>query len=433
MIIKTSYNSLVNLLTLMNLVTSSKTLQEDYKVLNLFVKDEKLHALSTDCQLFCLDTLEGTYDLEGESNPFMVIRIKETMDILSKFASLQRTQVKEVILSTQQKGIVMTVVEEPKVLKDDANFKFSDMYKNQVSRFKLVRYEAKAFVMNELPTIVLPTGSVEISSKELQKYMDYFYTPMSKPKDLVWMNFDEEFVWSIMGNIYGISMANTLPKDIFTEISLSLHYMNFLKNVLPSVDTFKIYKDVSIKKMPQAGVPEENWKEVKTIILYLQVGNILIKLSTIDNTKSVSTATFKHIGQNSVEVDKPYLIDTLKRIEGFDQVYVEITIKEDDLVSGSSNAEFIIKTQRTIQHVPVKFANGSGEFKFVLRPDNLGSMVFSHVTKDMDGNTDKVNDLIFYLDIFERGFVDLTCRDRTDGWQTRYPRVPQKEAPQLDF
>lgn len=417
----------------MNLVTSNKLLQEDYKVLNLFVKDDKLHALSTDCQLFCLDTFEGTYDLEGESNPFMVIRIKETMDILSKFSSLQRTQVKEVILSTQQKGVVMTVVEEPKVLKDDANFKFSDMYKNQVSRFKLVRYEVKAFVTNELPTIVLPTGSVEISSKELHKYMDYFYTPMSKAKDLVWLHFDEEFVYSIMGNIYGISMANTLPKEIFNEISLSLHYMNFFKNVLPSADTFKVYKSVDIKKTPQAGVPEENWKEVKTIVLYVQVGEVLIKLSTIDNTKSVSTSTFKHIGQNSVEVDKPYLIDTLKRIEGFDQVYVEINIKEDELVAGASTAEFIVKTQRTIQHIPVKCANGSGEYKFVLRPDNFSSMVFNHLTKDMDGNTDKVNDLIFYMDIIDRSSVDLTCRDRTDDWQTRYPKVPHKEAPQLDF
>ena len=417
----------------MNLVTSSKTLQEDYKVLNLFVKDGKLHALSTDCQLFCLETFEGTYDLEGEDNPFMVIRIKETMDILSKFATLQRTQVKEVILSTQQRGVVMTVVEEPKVLKDDSNFKFSDMYKNQVSRFKLVRFDVKAFVTNEIPSIVLPTGSLEVNSKELQKYMDYFYTPMSKPKDSAFLHFEDEFVYSVMGNIYGISMPNKLPKEIFNEMSLSLHYMNFLRNVLPTSDTFKIYKSVNVRKTPQTGVPEENWKEVKTIVLYIQVGTILVKLTTVDEAKPFETESFKQIAQNFVEVDKPYLIDTLKRIEGFDHVYVEIKIKEDELVAGASTAEFIIKTQRTIQHVPVKSAHGSGDYKFVLRPENFNSMVFNHLTKDMDGNSDKINDLIFYMDIREKDFINLTCRDRTDDWQTRYPRAPHKEAPHLDF
>ena len=67
MIIKTTYNSLVSLLNLMNLVISSnKTLQDDYKVVNLFVKNNKLYGLGTDSSLFCVNELEGEYDLEGE-------------------------------------------------------------------------------------------------------------------------------------------------------------------------------------------------------------------------------------------------------------------------------------------------------------------------------------------------------------------------------
>ena len=52
---------------------------------------------------------------------------------------------------------------------------------------------------------------------------------------------------------------------------------------------------------------------------------------------------------------------------------------------------------------------------------------------DIDGNTDKVNDLIFYMDWVNKGSVSLTCRDKTDDWQARYPMAPYKEAPQLDF
>jgi len=68
-----------------------------------------------------------------------------------------------------------------------------------------------------------------------------------------------------------------------------------------------------------------------------------------------------------------------------------------------------------------------------LRPESLNLMVFNHLTKDMDGNTDKVNDIVFFMDILEKDMVSLCCRDKTDDWQTRYPRAPLREAPLLDF
>lgn len=432
MYIKTDYNSLVSVLSLMNLVTSTKRLQDDFKVVNFFVKDNKLHALGTDSQLYCLDCIEGEFDLEGEPNPFMVIHIKETMDILSKFASLQRTQVKEVKLNTQQKGIIMTIVEEPKVLKDNANFQFSDMYKNQESRFKLTRSEVRPMILKELATMVMPEKYIEVKSKDFQKYLDYMYPPMTKPKEVAVMHFDDEFVYSVMGNVYGIAMPNMLPKNIFSGLSVSLHYVNFLRNVIPMQDTFKIYKDVEIEKLSIDG-SEDGWNSRKKVTLTIQSGDILVKLKIVDNSASVATKSFKQTIQNTVEVDKPYFLDTLKRVEGFDQVFVEITIKEDENVAGSSTAEFIVKTQRTRQSIPVKCSHGEGEFKFMLRPESLGLMSFSHLTKDIDGNTDKVNDLIFCLDNIEKGSVSLTCMDKSDDWQTRYPKAPYKEAPQLDF
>lgn len=433
MIIKASYSEMVNVLNLMSLVTSSKTIQEGYKSINLFVKDNKLHALSTDGKLFCMNSFDGEYDLEGETNPFMVITIKEISDILSKYSSLQRTQVKEVVLSTQQKGVVLTVVEEPKEVKGDSNFAFSDMYKNQSGRYKLSRSDVKPLITRELPTIVLPDGAIEVQSKELQKYLDYMYAPMSKPRDTVVLNFIDEFVYSIMGNVFGIAMPNNLPKEIFKDLSISLPYMNFLRNIISMNDTFKVYKEVTKKKIPQSGVPEDQWPTQVSIVLYIKSGNTLIKLNTIDISAQGKISTFKTDLPNSVEVDKPYLIDTLKRIEGDDQVYIEIDITEDEVVAGSSKAEFTIKTARTIQKIPVKSAVGSGSFRIMLRPESLNLMVFNHLTKDMDGNTDKVNDIVFFMDILEKDMVSLCCRDKTDDWQTRYPRAPLREAPLLDF
>ena len=434
MIIKTTYNSLVSLLNLMNLVISSnKTLQDDYKVVNLFVKNNKLYGLGTDSSLFCVNELEGEYDLEGEVNPFMVFRIKEISDILSKYSNMQRTQVKEIILQTQQKGIVLTVVEEPKVLKDSDSFKFSDLYKDQISRYKITRFNVLNMVTKELATMVMPDGYTEIQSKDFSKYLDYMYHPMTKPKDKAVMHFNDEFVYSVMGNVFGIAMPNNLPKNIFTDLSMTLGHINCFKNVIPMNDTFKIYKEVEITKKNIHDDSEEDYNIQKSFTLYIQSGSILMKYKGRDLSKMSNTDSFKEVLKNAVEVDKPYLIDTLKRLEGAEQVFVEVNIKEDENIAGKSTAEFIVKTDRVRQRIPVKAAYGSGEFKFMLRPENLNLMAFYHLKTDIDGKSDKVNDLIFYMEWVDSGAVGLSCRDRTDDWQTRYPRAPFKEAPQLDF
>lgn len=434
MIIKTSYESLTSLLNLMRLVIScNKMTQENLKVLNLFVKDNKLYGLATDSQLYCLKPLEGEYDLEGEDNPFVTLYIKELSDILSKYSSLNRTTVKEIQFQTQQKGVVMTITEDSKVLKDSENFEFSDMYRNLSVKYKLSRGIINSSLLKELPTLVLPDGSTEIKSKDFCKYLEYMYPPMTKPKDKAIMHFNDEFVYSIMGNVYGIAMPNTLPKEIFKEISIALGYVGFFKNVISLNDTFKIYKDVVTIKRDKDSDSDADWNLVKMFMLYIKTGDIFIKFKGSDMTNSVSTDTFKQIAQNTIEIDKPYFIDVLKRLEGFDQVFIDISIKEDENVAGKSKGEFVLKTAKNRQRIPVKSASGSGDFKFVLRPESLGLMAFSHLTKDIDGNSDKTDDLILFLDWVDKGSISLTCKDRTDDWQSRYPRAPYKEAPQLDF
>ncbi len=433
MIIKTSYKALVDILDLMGSVTScNKSLQEDQKLVNFFVKEGKLYGLSTDAQIFCLNPLEGTYDLEGEDNPFMVLYIKELTDILSKYSSLNRTTIKEIQLQTQQKGVVMTITEGAKVLKDSENFEFSDMYKSLPVRYKLSRGNTMGMVLKELPTMVMPIGYTEIKSRDFSKYLDYMYPPMTKPRDKAIMHFNEEFVYSVMGNVYGIAMPNNLPKEIFNELSIALGYVNFFKKVIPMNETFKIFKDIIITKRSK-DANDDDFNVQKTFMLYIQSGDTLIKFKGVDTSRMVSTDSFKQTTTNTVEVDKPYFIDVLKRLDGADQVYIDISIKEDENIMGKSTAEFVLKTSKTIQRIPVKCAHGSGDFKFMLRPESLGLMAFSHLTKDMDGSSEKINDLIFYVDWANKSNISVTCRDKSDDWQTRYPNAPHREAPQLDF
>lgn len=431
MIIKLSYESLTSLVDLMRSVTATKNLQEDMKVINFFVKDNKLCALGTDGQLYCLDEVEGNYDLEGETNPYMVVRIKELFDILSKYSSLQRTVVKEITLATQPKCVLMSIEEASKDIKD-GSYDFTDMFKNQVVKYKLNRSDVRALVTRELPSMVLPDNYVEIESKKLQKYLEYMHAPMAKPRDISIMHFDPEFVYSIMGNVYGVAMPNHLPPEIFSGLSIPLQYVTFLKNLIPKHDKFKIYKNVEVKKLSETE-GDEDWNIRRFVTLYIESGTTLVKLKVADNTNSASTKSFKQKFDNIIVVDKLYFIDMLKRYEGFDQVFLEITITPNASIQGSSDASFVIKTATNKQTIPVKSAQGSGEFKFMLRPESLGLMAFTHLTKDLDGKSDKIVDLIFCLDNSEKGVVSLSCRDRSDDWETRYPKAPCKEAPKLDF
>ena len=108
--IKVSYDSLVSLVNLMNLVVSAnKRTQENLKVVNIFAKDGELKALCTDGTLYCLETVkDAIFDLEGEENPFMVFNLKEVTDILGKFSSLQRTQVSLLTLLHVTQNVIIS-------------------------------------------------------------------------------------------------------------------------------------------------------------------------------------------------------------------------------------------------------------------------------------------------------------------------------------
>lgn len=439
MIIKTNYASLMQLLDLMNQSMLDKTIQENLKVVNFFVQNNQIHAICSDNSITCMDILEGEYDLEGETNPFMCIPIKEMLDNLNKYSSLQRTEVKEVRLSTLQNGVEMTVIEDPKVLKDNVQFQFSDKYKHIATRNKLTRYEVKSFITNMIPDMVLPDGYIEMQSVELRKYLDYIYPPMSKTRGNSFMSFDDELVFSIIGNLYGVAMPNKLPLEIFSNLRLSSRFVKFLQNVVSKEENFKVYKDVTAENASQiAG----NINQLKTVSLIFQIGSILVKLKMRLDTGKFDTQTFRDPIENWIEIDKPYFLDAMKRIDGYDTAFIEINIREDENLAGVSQGEFIIKTQKTYQVIPVIKAQGSGQFTFALSPDHLGLITFNHLTKDMDGNTDKINDLILCMKLNtssinsrdnKAGSVSLSCRDKTDDWQTRYPSAPVRKAPLLDF
>lgn len=410
MLVRVSYEDLSNAIALLQNVIATKGLQEDLKVMNLYVKDTNLKLIATDGKVFCLTDLNGTYDLEGltEENSYVALRIKEISEILDKFKSLQRTTVKHIEMLIKEHGVVMIVTEEAK------NDEEKSLYADQITRFKLTKMDVKSFVKQELPAIFTPSEAVELENGQLKMYLDYFETPLSKPKDPSVLHFKSDYLVSVLGNVYAIMMENKLP-EIFKNFTLSYTAVSFLNELLKTTDKFKVYKE---ELKSDSGVS-------KGIILTFTFGKTIVRMKTQDMSNSVNIDNFKQVPHNQVVVDKLYLIDVLKRLDPTDQAFVSIKIT-------NGIGEMLITSVKTNQRVPVKVANGDGVYSFVLRPEHLSNIIFSHITRQSDGTIlDDVHICLHH----EQGqrYIQLTCKDNTDDWSTKYPRAPIADAPTLDW
>lgn len=428
MIVRTNYNSLTSVLALGNLLTSSKDVPENIKVMYICVEDGKLIAVVSDGTVFCKYFLDGEYDLEGEVDPKIIVSVKEMNAALSKYASLSITQVKEIVLQTFKSGIVMTVYEESKIFKDPNAFTDSLLYNNQQTRYKLVAFSGVSRIMDEIPKVILNEDTaIEVEGKEFRQYLDYMYPPMTKPKKGPELIFNNDMVYTIMGNVVGMAMPNNLPKKIFSSINLKTENIKFLQNVISTDSPFKVEK---IEENSQTG-SSGDWVSIQSILTF-KVDNIIIRMKCKYTGDAPGYNCFMQKMPNAVVVDKRYFLDILKRVEGSEVVSLSIRIFETPS-DNRTTAEFTIQTTACTLRVPVINAQGSGEFKFSLSPSNLGIMVFSHLTKDADGKTDKLKDLVFCMMSKDTETTHLSCCDRTNNWQTRFPRAPYLKTPQLDF
>ena len=429
MIIRTNYSSLTSVLALGNLLVSPKEVPENMKAMYLCVENGRLVSAVSDGTVYCKYFLEGEYDLEGEDNPRMVVGVKELSFALSKYSSLSRTQVKEIVLQTFKNGIILTVNEEAKQLKDPNMFTHSDMYDNLSTKYKLTSFTGIPRIFDEISKVALNEKvAKEVDGKEFRKYLDYFYSPMTKPKKSPELIFNDELVYTIMGNVVGIAMPNTLPKDIFSSINLRVENIKFLQNVISTENTFKVDKVEESSKVATAG----DWVSIQSVLTF-QTDNIIIRMKCVYKGDAPGYSCFSKKMQNAVMVDKPYFLDTLKRLDGADSVYVNIKIDDNPSDSLRPNAQFIIQTNSLTYRIPVNQAHGSGEFKFSVTPSNLAIMVFSHLKQDMDGQSDQINDLIFCMENTEKDITHLSCCDKSNDWQTRYPRAQYLQPVKLDF
>lgn len=416
MLIKTSYEETVKILSLLQKVVSTKGLNESMKVVNLFIKDNKINIGAADGRLFCLTHLEGQYDLEGESedNSYFALNIKEIMNVLDKFKSLQRTKVKELEFYVQQEGVVLTVREVAK----DENSPTAHLY-NQDNKFLLRRENVLKIFQKEIPEMVVEEdSSVEADSADLYKYTVYSYPLLTTPKDLMYLHFKKGSIYSIIGNHYGMLLENKLPEN-FSDFSLTPYVVGFLREVMSTSDKFRfIREDIW-------GPAADGSKQIVGIVLTIEVGNFIVKVKTANLTEKEIPKPFIPKPETYVEVDKFYLLDIIKRVSAYDTLYITAKIDE-------SNSEIIVKTTQSKQKIPVKKAEGKGEYQFAVTPSHLSNIIFSHMTKTIQG--EPMDDLILgFRECEDKKNVELTCSDRTQEWLTKYPRAPKRELSDTIF
>lgn len=411
------YDDLTKALALLSKVVATKGLQEDIKVANFYIQDGKIKVSATDGRIFCISELEGDFDLKDgtEETSIFAIYIKEATDILDKFRGLQRTKVDSVELNVKDNGVVVTVNE---VAKDVENPEIAKLY-NQSTRFMIRKERVKKLLTDELPKMIVGDGAVEVNSKDLQVYLDYLYTPICRPKNPALVQFLKDKVYVILGNVWGVVMDNNLP-EIFRELSLNHYAVGFLKEVVTESDKFKVTREELWGTDTQTGEPKRTG-----IILTIGIGRHIVKLKTADETSKIETKPFTDMPEMQVDIDKFYFLDVLKRISAYERAFIEVDIND-------GIGTMAIKTVKARQQLPIIQAQGTGQFSFAVNLEHLTSIIFSHITKTIDGVP--VDSLKFgFRQSVDPKSVELTCTDNTGLWTTKYPRAPKQEAPKLDF
>lgn len=396
--IRTSFEEITKGLTMATKMVSVKGLQEDMKVLNIEVVNGDIRVVVTDSRNYCLYTLEG--EVQGDI-PLFAVYVKEVTAILDKYKTLQRTEVASVELVVEDTKVVMRVEEK---------------IKNGVEMLEGIRLDAeytiakerpKKLVVDEIAQIKQQSTYETIEMSQLGLYIDYLQPLINIPRYPDNVHFKEDKVYVVLGSVYGVEMPNVLP-EAFQGISISPPTFNMLKEIQGKGTEMRVSRE---DLLGREGA-------VVGVILTLSVEEYCFRVKTGDTTSNVRLDAFTEMPDTSITVDKLYFMDILKRVMDAENLQIMV-----DLDRGEMN----LRTDRIHKHpVPIKKKEGKGQFGFVVNPKQLVNVVFSHINKTPDGERVEEVELGVRLSADKRT-VELTCRDNTGTWMTKYPRAIAKD------
>lgn len=424
-----NYSEIMTVLHRATLIMNDKRgLQENQKVVSFFVRDNKLNVVFTDGTLYYTQVMHGTYDLEGadEATTMLSVAVKEVSGLLSSYSSLYRTRVDKVCLESRPYSVTMSVYEVSKWDNTDVNNIFVNMMKNQVHRHTLVKYDTLPNVQRELPNLVMADDSVDISIDPMKEMLGYAYPALAKVKgDTAELSFTEDFAYSVLGGLLGIRLKNTLPKEVFSGITLTTPTLR-LMNELISCTCVKAHKELKnmIANFAAQAAGIQN-KAASVYTLTFAFDDVLIRFQAEDKSGMTDIALFEDKSVFGVTVDKPYLLDVLKRFDDTEGVCLAVSVE-------NGQGHLKVNSQRGCQEVPVVGIMGNGGSTFAILPSNLNLLAMSHVMNVEDGVLNDASRLTLGFIQTDKS-VAVVCKDDTDAWMSKYPRALVREVPRLEL
>lgn len=406
MIIRLNFDDLVKGMQTVNAVVSDKALKDNMKNMVLWVTGETVRLAANSFHIASAEELAATVTYEEGENQednLILIRAKDITNLISSFAGLKRTKVDYIEFEPNKDGSgVFIRIKEMAIDEDMAN---ANAY-NQISRYRFSRENVLDNLRREVTSIVSHVEGELVPSVNFNIYMDALYPTVAKETrdNTSYLMFSDKHVYTFV-NTYVAMLENKLP-EVFRDFKLSNNIALFIKGFISGDENFVINKTVG-----KDGV----------VLLTLQAGKSVAVIKCPDMSRAFILDNFLDVPENGIEVDKIYLRDVLKRMElGSDTSLIEIMLERDE-TTGATSSKFVVSSEKMRQEIPVDRAKGQGNFSFNLRSEQLKALIFSH--------TDMFEDKVFiYLEINDKGQVEIACGDNQKFWRTRSNGVAQAKS-----
>ena len=386
MIIKLGLDTIERAMTTVTSITSDRSLKEDLKNLVIWVKGGKTYFVAINGNISSVTLVEALVDREGstEEEIFVQLRAKDINDIVASMKGLKRTKVASVELHISENEAIMHVFEEP----IDPEMAFADKY-FQVSKHRVTKTRIKDIVKEEINKINMDVEGEPVTSVDLKLYIDALLPTVAKETREATSNvmFGDDYLYTRLTS-YAAVMKSELP-DVCKGFRLTNNYVAFLRN-------FASDETIYINKVEVGN---------GLVILTLKNKDSVAQIKCPDLSRAYDLTPCLGIPDNGVVVDKPYLIDVLKRVnKGNEPVFIEISVHE-------GVGTFKVVSKLMTQEIPVTKAKGEGDYSFSIRADLLSSVIMSHV--NMFDET-----LYMYFEYDDKNIV-MACTDCLGLWHTK--------------
>lgn len=388
--IKATFTNLTRALTEVTPALSDKLLMEEMKNILFWVKGGEVLVVCNNLFTTVIAKIENctcefAENEDANSDHYAQVKAKEFLSYLGSVSGLKMTKVDTVELDVRDAEVQLWF-NESAINPEDASL----AYLNKTSKFRLSKGKPEARVIKELTdayahmTDSATEGYITLNKTDILMTLNALVPSVSKEvRDTVntRITFAPDYIY-VIPQTYAALWSNGLPDGVSGFI-VTNSVATFMQSFFALEETSKFKK-----------IPINN--DVQLLILKNSNATAVIKAST--TVRAFNIAKQKVLPQDGVAIPKAYFLDVMKRIHSTNS---EITFHVTVTPEGGT-CKIVNKT--LTQEIPVLKAKGTNDYSFSIKPDQLSSLIFSHI--NTGGSL-----LFFYMEKDETGKVTLCVSD----------------------